>query len=277
LSPVRSYIAPEIDLNFSQSFQLELLVRLNAVRYLVRNNEGKVMAFKAFELQESLEDLAGREEFRDMHFRQDEQLQAAYKNTRIRLFARPFQLIPEGFEPADPMKLFPGTAHQNVSIGHSAIPEASARLYYQVRHDLIQYLNELFNHPDIQHSAPFWLNPLLNNAEENQGPFVLALISEGLCELAAIDGKTLLLYNAYDLFEAEDFLYYTALAYQTAGWDMHEVPLRLAGEIVKGSAIWEGAAKYFPHLETARRLYPGQLPRELEQMPAHFYFDLFTG
>jgi hypothetical protein len=108
------------------------------------------------------------------------------------------------------------------------------------------------------------------------GGAVFALVRDRKLLLAGMTEGGLQFFNTFSFRDANDALYYLLLAFEQSGFDAHEVPLFLCGELMQDGTIFRTASRYIARIEFLGMPENYTLNTELSKLPAHFFYDLFS-
>lgn len=108
------------------------------------------------------------------------------------------------------------------------------------------------------------------------GGAVFGLIRDRKILVAGMTEGGLQFFNTFSYRDANDALYYLLLAYEQSGFDAHEAPLFLCGELIEDGMIYRTASRYIARIEFLGLPENCALNTELSRLPAHFFFDLFS-
>ncbi len=108
------------------------------------------------------------------------------------------------------------------------------------------------------------------------GGAVFALVRDRKLLLAGMTEGRLQFFNTFAYQDANDALYYLLLAYEQSGFDAHEVPLFLCGELMEDGMIFRTVSSYVAKIAFLGLPQGRTLNSELSRLPAHFFFDLFS-
>ena len=92
--------------------------------------------------------------------------------------------------------------------------------------------------------------------------------------MAAHRSGTLQYFNTFEYDTPEDVLYYALLAYDQAGLLPNRTSLYLCGEVNRPGAVFDLLYTYVQDIHFCKYGAPPSLPADVENLPAHLYFDL---
>ena len=108
------------------------------------------------------------------------------------------------------------------------------------------------------------------------GGAVFTLVRDRKLVVVGMTEGGLQFYNTFAFRNASDALYYILLAFEQSGFDAHEVPLFLCGELMQDGTIFRTASRYVARIEFLDLPENCFLNAELSRLPAHFFYDLFS-
>jgi hypothetical protein len=95
-------------------------------------------------------------------------------------------------------------------------------------------------------------------------------------QIAVFERRNLLFFNSFQFQHANDALYFILLAYEQFKLDPLELPLLLSGNLVEDSEIFRLLKRYFRNIRFVPLPSSVQLPQSAVELPAHYWFDVFS-
>jgi hypothetical protein len=138
-----------------------------------------------------------------------------------------------------------------------------------------QLLNSLFPEWTQHHYGYYLIRELLliNHSEST----VYVHVQDYRMDVIVIRDRKLVFFNSFSFQSPEDFIYFVLLVYDRHDLNRNEHPLRLLGEIDRGSAIYEMCYRYIRDVGFTSRNTIQSVPKPIEEtepLPDHFLFNL---
>lgn len=95
-------------------------------------------------------------------------------------------------------------------------------------------------------------------------------------QIAVFERRNLLFFNSFTFQHANDALYFILLAYEQFRLNPLELPLTLSGNLMEDSEIFRLLRRYVRTIRFAPLPPSVQLPQSAVELPAHYWFDVFS-
>ena len=128
----------------------------------------------------------------------------------------------------------------------------------------------------VQHAAGLFVKDLQYNLPNKDQAAAFLYVRPYHCDIAIYKGKQLCLLNSFQYESTTDFLYFLVFMMEQSDVELRTSEVWLAGEIEKGSSLFEHLNKYVMHLKTIEPQRENLLDIALKKISPHFYFNLFS-
>lgn len=95
-------------------------------------------------------------------------------------------------------------------------------------------------------------------------------------QIAVFERRNLLFFNSFKFQHANDALYFILLAYEQFKLNPLELPLTISGNLMEDSEIFRLLRRYVRTIRFAPLPASVQLPQSAVDLPAHYWFDVFS-
>jgi hypothetical protein len=189
-----------------------------------------------------------------------------------------FSVIPSSFYKENFSKSYLEIHHSNLPEGiynYDAIRSIHTGLVYVFPEKLKFGINQYFTNNSIMHGATSFIQNITAMPNPLMHTEVFISIHGKYFEVIVRKGFELVLYNQFLYELPEDILYHTLNIYEQFKLDKEKVRLTIAGNIAKQSPIVDLLEQYIGNIEMAVRPNQFAYSEIIENLPAHFYFNLF--
>ncbi len=264
----------------TQTYNLSLIVSLDRLSYLISDNQQNILVLRSTRFDLKPGEFSKLKTVLKEDFLNDNILSANFASIRIGIQNNSFTLIPSKLftsgKEATYLDAMINLDEHNDLILSTSIPEFEAVLIAAFNHELIHFLNNYFSNPKLVHSVTPWLKGLAKMAEHHPGQKVFVNSFSRTMVISFFEGKDLVFCNAFDFRTSTDFLYFIMLVYDQFKLKPESVPLFISGQIIQDSEIYQQIIKYIRHPRLVSFPLFYQKGKQLESVPEHFYFDLFS-
>ncbi len=201
-----------------------------------------------------------------------------FKNTSVAVVNELSTLVPSAlFRKEDAEKYF----HFNFSDTNAVIHAESIRSFdtvntFAVSKPVEDAMNHIFNQPAIHHHATSLLEGIFLSFKKSNDKTLLLNIREGFVDIIVTEGKKLIFINSFGYKNSDDLLYYVMFACDRLQLNPETVSAFLMGGVEKESIAYHALYKYIRNISFAPRLNVFDFSYVFKEIPAHFYFNLFS-
>lgn len=255
------------DQSLSQS-ELSILTGMDSSSYLITDPEQKALAIRAFSHSPA-----------EPWWQTDERLGAGFKKIRLACLGPRFTLVPA--------RLYNGNARQTMladltelkdadTVLADALPELGAYLLYALDKDKLSEWRRVFVGCRFYHGLTPLLHELAQYTRRQGRALMYAYLRDGFVYLVAIERDRLLFCNAFSCHAAKDYLYYVLLAYEQCAWKPAQVPLKIFGEILPATEVFNLFYRYVREVEFLQLKATSMMGPQANQHPVHLFYDLLS-
>jgi hypothetical protein len=264
LDPSIENTQPEI-CNLSILFQKDGLVFS-----ILRNDVGKYIVLGEYESTGTEADLPALFAF-------TQQLQGPFAEVHLGYYTPKFTLIPQSLYRADHAETyaeFQFTLDEDEVIKTDVLSTHGLVVLYAVKRPVADLLEELFEFSKPRHAATFTISYYLDQYKNKPGEHIHVHLWHQHLEITAIQSGRLQVCSSFDFETDEDVLYFILNVYEQLDFNPEAVPVKLAGDIAKGTRLWQLLETYIRYVEVEDRP-KGQYSHEFKNVPVHRYNRVF--
>lgn len=137
-------------------------------------------------------------------------------------------------------------------------------------------MESLYNNVHYRHPSSTFIQDAINQQINSDNRKTIVLIGRSSFDLLVLDGKRVLLFNAFNYITAEDYIYYLLFVMEQLQLHPEKTELILLGNVDKNSDIYTHTFKYVKNVKWGSRLSEYDANYKIQQLPAHSYFTLFS-
>lgn len=156
------------------------------------------------------------------------------------------------------------------------IPQIQAVNIFAIPNSIHQLLTQHYNNLEVHHSSTATITYLLANRQTNNSPVATVIVYESYFEIIVTNGAELVLYNSYDFFSDEEFVYYLLFVCEQLNMNPATTEITFSGIIPFEHSGYKLASNYFPKSKMASRPDNFSYPGEFDILPGTFHFQLFS-
>lgn len=253
--------------NLPQS-ELSILTGMDSSSYLITDAEQHVLAIRAFSHAAT-----------EVWWQADERLRATFKKTRLAWLGPRFSLVPA--------RLYNGDARREMlsditnlkaseTVLADALPGLDAMLIYALDQDKLSEWRRAYVGCRFYHALTPILHELAQLTRRQGKAQVYAYLRDGMLYTIGIERDRLVFCNAFSCPAAKDYLYYVLLTYEQCRWKPASVPLRIFGEILPATEVYNLFYRYVRDVEFLQLRETFTLGPLAKQQPTHLFHDLFS-
>jgi hypothetical protein len=237
--------------NLSHSYDLSIVVAVHSLLYSISDAQQRLLLVRSYQIQNKAN--ATPDEIWAALQAQDGCLSMTFAKVFVSYQSPYLVLLPDELYLSEQSDLY---------LKHSFADFVAAQ-YFVAATDLLDDKKAVFalplawhnclqqQYPEAtpQHCTAEWLYYIMQQRTAETHT-VYAHVQERQLQIAVCGrAEKLLFFNQYEFFAASDFLYYILLAYQNLGLDTATIALKLSGELLTASEIYELLQKYVQNVE----------------------------
>lgn len=160
------------------------------------------------------------------------------------------------------------------TFGYDEMPEFDAYLVHATEPGWLKLCAEFFPRARQRHLAV----PLLRYFRDMPGGGehrVLANFRHQIVQVAVFERQNLLFYNTFEFLAASDLLYFILLVYDQFRLSPEEIPLQVAGNLLRDSELYRMLFRFIRDIRFAESPALYRIPPSVEVLPGHCHLDLF--
>lgn len=265
-------IDPSIENALSENCNLSILFNKDGLVFsILRNDLNKFIVLGEYELKNKEADIEALFSFK-------EQLKGVFSTYAIGFYAPELTIMPTSLFVAGKERAYANfqfDANQD-AICYNVLKTHGLVLIYSIPKNVLALVESYFPNATIQHAAAFAISHYLNLHKNKPGEHIHVNLWRNTLEIVAIKNGKLLVYNTFVYQTNEDLLYFILNVYEQLALNPETVPLKISGEIEKGSAAWTLLLTYIRFVETEERMPQYAYSHEFKSVANHHYNRVFT-
>ena len=201
-----------------------------------------------------------------------------FKNVSVEILNHEATLVPSAlFREKDESTYFQFNFNDHDAVIRSEPVRAfEAMNIFGVPKLLTETLNHLFGSYDLHHHSTALLEGIhLSFKKSGEKTFFLNIRKEYI-DMVVTEGKKLVFFNSFNYKSIDDLIYYVMFACDRLQMNPETVPTLLLGEVERESAIYKLLYKYIRNINFAKRPEVFNFSYVFKEIPAHFYFNIFS-
>ena len=212
---------------------------------------------------------------------QSKLLHQKYKTINCILVNNLSTLVPEALYDEDRKKLFLKFNHflqGDEMVYDNKLRNADIRCVFALPFLLKSKLEMTYNLASFYyyHSSTCLIDTLQMDSKNQAGKRLYVNVENKHLEVIVIENISLVYYNSFNYFSAEDFLYYLLFVCEQLHLNPETQQLFLLGEIERNSSLFSLIQKYIRTVTFLNRFSSVEYSYQLQTLPIHSYFSLFT-
>lgn len=156
------------------------------------------------------------------------------------------------------------------------IPFFDAINIYSLPESLNKTMHQLFEHPNVHHHSTVLLQGINLYMKKFNEKMLLLNIRNGYVDIIVTEGKQLVFINAFQYKTIDDLAYFVMFVCDRLQLNPETISTGLMGQVERESAIFHLLTKYIRNIRFVSRPDFFEYSYVFEEIPAHFYFNLFS-
>lgn len=111
------------------------------------------------------------------------------------------------------------------------------------------HLFEVYGEFDYMHASTIFLENILKEVDPTDGDMMYINVARLHFEMAVVTNGKLQLYNTYDYFTKEDFIYFVLFSIEQLKLNPETLIVKLSGDVVKDDVLYQLLYTYIRHVE----------------------------
>lgn len=111
------------------------------------------------------------------------------------------------------------------------------------------YIFDTFGEFTYKHSSTVLIDAVLQKAMPNTNTMVYVNVNTTMLEVLVVANGQLQLFNVFDYYSKEDFIYYILFVFEQLSLDVETTIIKLSGSITKDNALYKLIYTYVRHVE----------------------------
>ena len=110
------------------------------------------------------------------------------------------------------------------------------------------YIFDTFGEFTYKHSSTILIDTILQRSQSESKPMIYVHVNETMLEILVIDKGQLQLFNVFEYYSKEDFIYYILFVYEQLELDVETAPIHISGKIEKDDELFKLIYTYVRHV-----------------------------
>ena len=202
----------------------------------------------------------------------------SFKNISVEILNEQTTLVPSAlFREENSAKYF----HFNFNAADTTIHAEPVRAFdamnvFGVPALLIQTMNHIFGNYEIHHHSTALLEGIHLSFKKSGEKIFFLNIRKDYVDIVVTEGKKLVFTNSFNYKSIDDQVYYVMFVCDRLQMNPETVTTLLLGDVERESAIYHMLYKYIRNISFAARPDAFNFSYAFKEIPAHFYFNLFS-
>lgn len=264
-------IDPSIENANPENCNLSILFKQDGLIFsILRNDVGKYIVLGEYTIQDSPHALTELFSFYNQFTDKFLNVNLAYSGSKFALV--PATLFRSGEASTYVQPQFEVAADEVLRVDE--LPTHQLVVIYAVPRNVAEFAAANFGPQVLKHSAYFAISYYLDAYKNKPGEHFHINLWHKRIEVIAVRNGRLLFCSQFDFESDEDVAYYVLNCYEQLALNPETVPLKISGELEKGTAIWELLEKYIRFVEAEAKPV-GQYSHEFKSLSNHRYNRIF--
>ncbi|SDH47289.1 DUF3822 family protein [Winogradskyella thalassocola] len=134
------------------------------------------------------------------------------------------------------------------------------------------YIFDTFGEFVYKHASSVLINSHLQHTETKEEPIVYLNINKSTVEVLVIEKNKLQLFNVFEYFSKEDFLYYILFVFEQLKLDVETTSIELSGNIDKDDDLYNVLYTYVRHVHFIDKDYKFSVSTDIDRRYLHKHF-----
>jgi hypothetical protein len=134
------------------------------------------------------------------------------------------------------------------------------------------YIFETFGEFVYKHASSVLIDSILQKEKPSEPTAVYVNVGLQSMECLVIENQQLQLYNYFDFYSKEDFIYYLLFVYEQLGLNAESTPIIFSGSISKNDDLYNIAYKYIRHVSFMPSEFGFKFHDDIETSSLHRHF-----
>ena len=264
-------IDPSIENALPENCTMSILFQEDGLVFsILRNDLQKFIVLGEYELKNQNAEIESLFYFR-------EQLQGAFAKYTIAFGSTHFTIIPAPLFNANNLAEYANFQFDAAleDLRYDSLSTPGLVIVYSVPKEIQQFVDVNFLGAKIKHTSSYTISHYTNLYKNKPGEHLHVQIWHNKVEIIAIKNGKLLLINSFSFETDEDLLYFILNVYEQLELNPESVPLKVSGELEKGSESWNLLLTYIRFVETEERMANYVYSHEFKAFVNHRYNRVF--
>ena len=134
------------------------------------------------------------------------------------------------------------------------------------------YIFETFGEFIYKHSSTIIVDTLLQTDKDDERATVYVNVNASTLELSVIADGKLQLFNNFEYYSKEDFIYYILFVFEQLKLDVESTPIKLSGHIKEGDDFFNILYTYVRHVDIINTNYNYKFSDAIEKHELHHHY-----
>lgn len=276
---MEQYIDTAFSKDFSHNSSLLLEIETKQVSYLIYDSSnGRIQVLKQMTISGQFNGVSFHEELKNLINKED-LLHLRFASVKINLAMSAFTLVPKLlFEETLMEKYLSFSAQVDTkhAVSVNAVKPFLLKNVFACDAQLKTYLQKTFPDAKIFHLTTALLQFAAQHTDDLASSQLILDVRQDILHILYLQKNELIYLNQFQYKSKEDFLYYVLLVCDQLDINRNECNLQMSGYITTESTIYAELYKFFRNISFAQSREYFILPKELTEVPLHFYNTLMS-
>ncbi|MEM6966624.1 MAG: DUF3822 family protein [Bacteroidota bacterium] len=263
----------------SSSYDLSILVGMDRFSYVIVNGDKQLLALKSYLLNADLDTSQPLQPALQAIFLEDKKLKLSYRNTYVGVVNSQSTFVPNRFFQAADASVYlknQCTTSEEHQIFIDELQAVDAKNVYTFDREVFYLVKGFLPSARFFHNTTSLLQGFMKNQNGNNEKNVYVNVKGDHLQIALLEGKNLIFFNAYSYQTEHDFIYHVMLIYDQFNLSPENTPIYVSGQLTKDSKLFRIMYRFIKDVSLLKIPTTVFFGKNAEGIPPHFYFDLFS-
>ena len=263
----------------SENYNLLMQFGLNGLSYAILDKKrNKFIALYKYDFQELIEPNLIKDYLKDV-IDQDLNLKNKFRRVKCSYVTSKNTLVPAPLFDESKLSSYLKFNHhidQGEKANHDIIQGLDSMNVYTIHRELDNTLNKHFQNFHLFHFSTPLIEGVLSQNKNLTAKKLIVNVQSNQFEVLLIEGKKLHLYNTFQYYSKEDFIYYILFVCDEMELNPETIDIEIVGSLEKTSELYKIAAKYVRKVGFGNRIDSAEYCFEIKDLPSHQNYNLFN-
>ena len=134
------------------------------------------------------------------------------------------------------------------------------------------YIFETFGEFIYKHSSTILIDTVLQKSSQNSNAVMYLHVNISMIEVAVVENGQLQLFNVFEYYSKEDFIYYVLFVFEQLKLDVETITVHLSGNIDKNDELYDLLYTYVRHVEFEKLNFSYNFSENIDTDKLHHHY-----